>query len=182
MFGVDLTGQGHELILVPRSFQLHQILGVQRYVPAILLLMEEILPDHYHAYVTVMTASHEQVAHLLRIDAIEQIVEDHEARSLPLRVAKFLGDALVIPYVCPQTCQLSRRNGSCLAIAPDYAACKRRSVHRVSRFCRKRMQKDDLPDPLGPLLMYVKGLLNLRSSNIGEGGREVFIPADVTTI
>ena len=86
--------------------------------------MEEILRDQYHAYVTVITAFREQVAHLLRIDVIQQIVEDHEARSLPLRVAKFLGDALVIPYVFPQTFQLSRGDGSSLAIAPDSAACK----------------------------------------------------------
>ena len=122
MFGVDLTGQVHELILVPYGFQLHQILGVQRYVPAKLYLMEEILRDHYHAYVTVMTAFREQVANVLRIDVIQQIVEDHETRFLPLRVAKFLGDAVVIPYVSPQTCQLSRVDGSSLAIAPDYAA------------------------------------------------------------
>ena len=57
--------------------------------------------DQYHVYITAMTAFREQVAHLLTIDVIQQIVEDHEARSLPQRVAKFVGDAFVTPYVFP---------------------------------------------------------------------------------
>jgi len=32
------------------------------------------------------------------------------------------------------------------------------------------MQKDDLPDPLGPLIMHVNGALNFISSIIGGGG------------
>ena len=77
MFGVDQMGQVHELILVPHGFQLHQILGVQRYFTVILPLIEEILRDQYHADIRVMTAFREQVAHLLRIDVIQQIFDDH---------------------------------------------------------------------------------------------------------
>ena len=119
MFGVHLTGQVHELLLVPHGFQLHQIFGVQRYVPAILPLMKEILLDQYHVDITVMSAFREQVAHLLRIDDVQQVVEDHEARSLLLRVANFLGDGLVETDVFPQG-----EDSSSLAIAPDYAAGK----------------------------------------------------------
>ena len=81
--------------------------------------MEEILRDQYHADIPVMTAFREQNSHLLRIDDVQQVVEDHEARPMPLRVANFLGDALVETDVFPQGGD--RRS---LAIAPDYAASK----------------------------------------------------------
>jgi hypothetical protein len=74
MFGVDLTGQVHELTQVSHGFQLHQILGVQRYVHATLHLMEEFLRAQYHANIMVMTTFREQVAHLLRIDVVQPIV------------------------------------------------------------------------------------------------------------
>ena len=122
MFGLDLTGQVHELILVPRGFQLDKILVVQRYVLAIQHLMKENLRDQYHADITVMAAFREQVAHLFRIDVVQQIVEDHEARSAVLRVAKFLGDALAETDVFPQLS--GGRDHRYLAIAPDYAASK----------------------------------------------------------
>ena len=70
MFWVDLSGQVHELLLFPHGFQLHQILCIQRYVPAIPPLMKEILRDQYNADIRVMTAFREQVAHLLRIDDV----------------------------------------------------------------------------------------------------------------
>ena len=70
MFRVDLTGQVHELLLVPHCFQLHQVFGVQRYVPAIPPLMKEILRYQYNADIPVMTAFREQVAHLLRLDDV----------------------------------------------------------------------------------------------------------------
>ena len=101
MFGVDLTGQVHELILVPHGFQLDQILGVQQRVSAIRSLMKEIVRDQYRADIPVMAAFREQVAHRLRKDVVQQIVKGHEARSV-LCVAKFLVDALVVTDVFPQ--------------------------------------------------------------------------------
>ena len=120
MFGVDLTGQVYELILVPQGFQLDEILSVQQYVPAIRPLM--ILRDQCHADITVMTAFREQVAHLLRIDVAQQIVEDHKEWSAVLRVTKFIGDVLFETDVFPQLSRGWIRRS--LAIAPDYAAGK----------------------------------------------------------
>ena len=80
--------------------------------------MEENLRDQYHTHITVITAFGEQIAHLLRIDDVQQVVEDHEARPT-LRVANFLGDSLVETNVFPQGA-----DGSSLFIALDYAAGK----------------------------------------------------------
>ena len=66
-----------------------------------------------------MTAFRKEVAHLLRIDDVQQVVEDHEARTLLLLVANFLGDALVETDVFAQG-----GDGSSLAIAPGYAVDK----------------------------------------------------------
>ena len=41
--------------------------------------MKEVLDDQNDADVSVMAAFREQVAHLLGIDVVQQIVEDHEA-------------------------------------------------------------------------------------------------------
>jgi len=52
------------------------------------------------------------------------------------------------------------------------------SVHDL-RFCNIRMQKVDLPDPVGPLIMEVKGFLNYRSSSITKNNLcylPIFIP------
>ena len=68
MFGVDLSGQVLKLLRVPHGFQLHQILCIQRYVPAILALVKEILRDQYHAVICVMAAFRKQIANLLRIN------------------------------------------------------------------------------------------------------------------
>ena len=43
--------------------------------------MKEVLCDQNHADVSLMATFHKQVAHLLGIDVVQQIVEDHEARS-----------------------------------------------------------------------------------------------------
>ena len=42
------------------------------------------------------------------------------------------------------------------------------SVERDLRFCSKLMQNDDLREPIGLLMMHVKGCLNLRSSNMTD--------------
>ena len=42
------------------------------------------------------------------------------------------------------------------------------SVDNDSRFYSSLMQNDDLPEPLRPLMMHVKGCLNLRSSHISD--------------
>ena len=80
--------------------------------------MKEVLRDQYYADITMMTAFRELVAHLLRIYVVQQIVQDHEARSAVLRVAKCLGNALVYTHVFSQ---LSRGDGISLARTPDYA-------------------------------------------------------------
>ena len=130
-------------------------------------MMKDIWRDRYHADIPVMTAFREQVAHLLRIYVVQQILVDHEVRSDVLRVAEILGDALVETFL--STC---REEGTAalsllLQIMPP---SKWRSVQRVLKFCRKRMQKYDLPDTLGPPIMQVNRTLNLRSSVIREVG------------
>ena len=55
-----------------------------------------------------------------------------------------------------------------LAVIPDYAPSKLGSVHNASRFCRKWMQKDYLPEPLVPLMMHAFECLILRSWIITE--------------
>ena len=76
-----------------------------------------------------------------------------------------------------QSCQ--RRNGCSLTIAPGYAVRKMTLCAEGTSFCKNRMQKDDLPDPLGSLIMQVNGALNFRSSVIR---RKVCPPANVTAI
>ena len=85
-------------------------------------LIKEIVRDKYHADIPVMTAFREQVTHLLRINVVQQIVEDHEARSAVLRIAEFLGDALVEKDISPFL--LRGGDSRSLAITPDNAACK----------------------------------------------------------
>ena len=43
--------------------------------------MKEVLCDQNHADIPVMAAVSKEVTHLLGIDVVQQIVEDHEARS-----------------------------------------------------------------------------------------------------
>ena len=71
-----------------------------------------------------MAAFREQVVHLLRIDVISLIVEDHDARSATLRVVKFPVVALVETYVFPQYGQMSRGDRRTLSIESDYHAVK----------------------------------------------------------
>ena len=52
-----------------------------------------------------------------------------------------------------------------------------KGVLNLRSSCKRRMQNDDLPEPVGPLVMHVKGVLNLRSSVI-----EVFSAAVLTSI
>ena len=82
--------------------------------------MKEILRDQNDADVSVMAAFREQVAHLLRIDVVQQIVEDHEARSAASDFKKKCRNALVKIYftLLRQFCR--RRNRILLAIAPDH--------------------------------------------------------------
>ena len=55
---------------------------------------EKFLCDQNHADVSVMAAFRKQVTHLLGIDVVQQIVEDHEARSAA-RVFKICRDTLL---------------------------------------------------------------------------------------
>ena len=145
MFGVKLPSQLHELLLLPHGFQLHQILCIQRHVPAIPPLMKEILRDQYNADIPVMTAFLEQVAHLLRIYDVQQIVEYHEARPLSLRVPYFLGDALVATDVSAQG-----GDSRSLAIAPDFAACKMAFGAECIDVLQETDAKGRLARPAGP--------------------------------
>ena len=56
--------------------------------------MKEVLCDQNHADVSVMAVFRKHVTHLLGIDVVQQIVEDHEARSAA-SVFKICRDALV---------------------------------------------------------------------------------------
>ena len=108
-------------------------------------MMKDIWRDRYHADIPVMNAFREQVAHLLRIDVNQQIVEHHEARPLPLRVAEFLWDALVETDVFAQ-------GGDCssLAIAPDYTACKMAFGAEGIEVLQETYAKGRLARPAGP--------------------------------
>jgi len=66
-----------------------------------------------------MAAFRKQVTHLLGIDVVQQIVEDHEARSAA-SVCKVCRDVLV-NYV-PLRQYFERGDRSLLAIAPDHPA------------------------------------------------------------
>ena len=52
--------------------------------------------------------------------------------------------------------KLPRRDGATLTIAPDDSTNEVRFVSAL-RFCKKRMQNDSLPDPLGPITKQIKG-------------------------
>ena len=80
--------------------------------------MKEVLRDQNDAEVSVMAAFREQVAHLLGIDVVQQIVEDHEARSAASVFKKVCRDALVKMYVTLLRQFCRRRNRGLLAIAP----------------------------------------------------------------
>ena len=82
--------------------------------------MKEVLCDQNHAVFSVVAAVRKQVTHLLGIDVVQQIVEDHEARPAA-SVFKICRNALVKMYVT--LWQLyGRRNCGLLAIAPDHPA------------------------------------------------------------
>jgi len=73
--------------------------------------------DQNYAHVSVMAAFRKQVTQLLGIDFVQQIVEDHEARSAASDF-KIFRDALVKMYVTLR--QFSQRgNRGFLAIASD---------------------------------------------------------------
>ena len=79
-------------------------------------LVKEVLCDQNYADFSVMAAFRKQVAHLLGIDVVQQIVKDHEAQSAA-SVFKICRDALVKIYVTLR--QFGRRgNRGFLAIAP----------------------------------------------------------------
>jgi len=79
--------------------------------------VKEVLCDQNYADVSVMAAFRKQVTHMLGIDVVQQIVEDHDARSAA-SVFKICQDALVKMYVpLRQFCR--RGNRGLLAIAPD---------------------------------------------------------------
>ena len=74
------------------------------------------------ADVSVMAAFRKQVTHFLGIAVVQQIVEDHEARSTASVFKKVCRDALVKLYVTLRRQFCRRRNRSLLAIAPDHPA------------------------------------------------------------
>jgi len=84
--------------------------------------VKEVLRDQNHADVPVMATFREQVAHLLGIDVVQQIVEDHEARSAASVFKKIFRDALVKMYITLLRHFCRRRNRCLLAIAPDHPA------------------------------------------------------------
>ena len=85
-------------------------------------LVKEILRDQNDADVSVVAAFREQIAHLLRIDVVKQIVEDHEARSTMSVFKKVCRDALVKMYVILRRQFCRRRNRGLLALVPDHPA------------------------------------------------------------
>ena len=83
--------------------------------------MKEVLRDQNHADVSVMAAFRKQVANLFGIDVVQQIVENHEART----AASFLNicrGTLVKMYVTLLRQFYRRQNRGLLAIAPDHPA------------------------------------------------------------
>jgi len=83
--------------------------------------VKDILRDQNDADVSVMAAFREQVAHLLRIDVVQQIVEDHEALSTASVFKKVCRDALVKMYVTLRR-QFRRRRNRGLLSSPDHPA------------------------------------------------------------
>ena len=84
--------------------------------------MKEVLRDQNDADVSVMAAFRKQVAHLLRMDVVQQIVEDHVARSTASVFKKICRGSLVKMYVTLLRQFCWRRNRCLLAIAPDHPA------------------------------------------------------------
>jgi len=82
--------------------------------------VKEVLCDQNHTDVSVMAAFGKHVTNLLEIDVVQQIVEDHGARSAA-SVFKICRDALVKMYVpLRQFCPRGYRG--LLAIAPVHSA------------------------------------------------------------
>ena len=72
--------------------------------------------------------------------------------------------ALVKMDILPLYSQLLRGDSGVLGIAPDNPTVKSPLCSLMSLFYINRIQNDDLPEPLGPLIMHVNGCLILRSS------------------
>jgi len=82
--------------------------------------VKEVLCDQNHADVSAMAAFRKHGTHLLGIDVVQKIVEDHEARSA-MSVFKICRGALVEMYVpLRQFCR--RGNRGLLSIAQDHPA------------------------------------------------------------
>jgi len=83
--------------------------------------VKDVLRDQNNADVSVMAAFRKQVAYLLGIDVVQQIVEDHNARSTASDF-KVCRDVLVKMYVTLVRQFCRRRNCCLLAIAPNHPA------------------------------------------------------------
>jgi len=84
--------------------------------------VKEVLRDQNDADVSVMAAFREQVAHLLGMDVVQQIIKDHEARPNESVFKKICLYHLVKMYVTLLRQFFRRRNRGLLAIAPDHPA------------------------------------------------------------
>ena len=71
--------------------------------------------------------------------------------------------------------QLQRLNGAPLAIAPDDTTVKC-TFGTVSRWCRNRIQNDEIIEPIRPLTKHENECLNMRSSHGGPRCDTVLYP------
>jgi len=112
--------------LVLGVFQRDQIMSIRRNISTVPSLMKQNLRNQHHADISVMAATRKQVTHLLRINVVQVIVQDHEARFCPTRVlllTKLLRFALVIFGIFAGQL-LTLWNSGLLAVTPYYTAAE----------------------------------------------------------
>jgi hypothetical protein len=74
-------------MLISNVFEEYQIFGVERDVPTVTSLMEEVLGNEDHGKIAVMATFSEQVVDFDGIHIVQKVVKDNEARSA-LRVVE----------------------------------------------------------------------------------------------
>jgi hypothetical protein len=82
-----LTSEMRELILISNVFQEYQIFGVERNIPTLTALVEEVLAYKYDRYVPVVAVFREQVTDLVGIIFVQKVVKYYETR-FALRIAE----------------------------------------------------------------------------------------------
>jgi len=70
IFGFQLIGQVHKLLLISDFLNATTIMGIQRYISTVATLLKQILRNQNYADISVLAASRKDVTHLLRIYVI----------------------------------------------------------------------------------------------------------------